>query len=97
MVTADVGPELSITGSTVGTVKLEHQATNVDDMPSHSTEHSRPASKWCMYCFSDCLNEVWQLQLYIRLCSTCGYVMVVQRFKINCNSLITNFHKILNC
>jgi len=56
VIVVDIGPELSVTGSNVGTaVKAEHQTMNVENASSHSTERSRPASKWCMYCLS-CFN-----------------------------------------
>ena len=47
VVVADVGAELSITGSKV---EVEHQAVNADDGPVHPTVHSRPTSKWCKHC-----------------------------------------------
>jgi len=55
VVLADVGAELSVTGSNVGTaVKSEHQTVNIEDASSHLTEHSRPASKWRMYYVPRC-------------------------------------------
>jgi len=57
VIIADIGINLSVTGSNVGTaVKAEHQPVNVEDGHQHSMVHSRPASKWCTYCASDCVH-----------------------------------------